>query len=1008
ISTEANSYMKYIGELQLTSTGKYFSAINHIIRDAEITPDPDIQGYVNTLTAQYNDAHPGHPVDEIVGYTADNLMLDNDMKWWTTDEYPWSGNNTAGQWICDAMRWKSEQIFGQTDLAIETGGGVRADIPVGPVTYLQVYETFPWNDDTFYRINMTGNEIVNFLKTTNMNAGFSSALDVTAEDGVPTLVKFNGQPIDLNHTYTVAINNYMYAHPPTGVTWYDTNPLTSNYLCREGIVDYMRSQHPDQAHAYTVGGPRYHLNTEFSGGFRAVVTMMNDNDTKTSYEDAFIRFLNATPETLARRGTPQAPVDLVNADGTINPAHHLAEQEMYRSFLGFKAGVLMPGDIIETWGKGSFYGGNPEFVDQEGIESDGVEFRIVGHDVSLAKPAFMSSIGAFWDDFHKNHYVQFMARKVGTTTVSDQNGQTITLMDATGYANKSIPGNVGDTLLVSGVPTMENFGMRFRCDSVTTTTAPLPAPQPVSSRVNPAPAATSLSPLSLTATASSTSGTYYLSPVADAQVASGSPSTNYGTGANLYVQSSSSGYGNERAWLKFDLSGLPAGITIASANLQLWNWKVAGASMPSEVRGGSDDSWTETGINWSNQPGYGAALITQTLDSTSTNIWYQWDISSFVQGKWSGNKLVSMVVKPVTEGSTDATPPSYAFDAREYGSNGPILQINTQPFAATIAKVDFYYRYSSDSSSWGPWTLYFSSMAEPFSASFNNPLGQGYYEFYSRATDSNSNVEPAPAVAQTATHYTTTPAYTTVSIDNLYQKYDGSAKTVSVTTIPAGASYIVTYNGSSTPPSNIGTYTVTATANQSGTYGSATAILQIGKGAATVGLGGLNTTYDGTQKSASVSTSPAELTYTITYNGSSTAPVNAGTYLVRAAISDPNYLGSVTGSLTISPATATVTLGNLDFTFDGSEKIVTADTLPGGLSVTITYNGSSPPPAAAGTYAIVAMVNAPNYQGSATGTLTIAEGGTGAEPVPALGAWGILLAIAGLTAIMIHRRKSLI
>ena len=41
--------------------------------------------------------------------------------------------------------------------------------------------------------------------------------------------------------------------------------------------------------------------------------------------------------------------------------------EIYRSYLGFKTGVLHPGDIIETWGKGGFFGGDPEFVDQEGI-----------------------------------------------------------------------------------------------------------------------------------------------------------------------------------------------------------------------------------------------------------------------------------------------------------------------------------------------------------------------------------------------------------------------------------------------------------------------------------------------------------------------------------------------------------------------------------------------------------------------------------------------------------------
>ena len=935
IFTEANSYMKYVGELQVTDTGKYFSAANHVIRDADITPDPDVQTLIDDLTAQFNAAHPGHPVDEVVGYTADDLMLDNDMKWWSADEYPWSGNNTAGQWICDAMRWKSEQLFGETDLAIETGGGVRADIPAGPVTYLQVYETFPWNDDTFYRVNMTGQEIVNFLKTTNLNTGFSSALDVTAYDGTPTSVKFNGAPINPSHTYTVAINNYMYAHPPTGWTWSDTTPLTSDYLCREGIVDFMRSQHPDQAHAYQVGGPRYHLNTEFSGGFRAVVTMMNDNDTRMTFEDAFIRFLSATPETLARRGTAQVPADLVNADGTINPAHHLAEQELYRSFLGFRSGALKPGDIIETWGKGSFYGGNPEFVDQEGIYADGVEFKIVGHDAGLAKPAFMSSIGAFWNNQYKNHYVEFLARKAGANSVSDQNGQTITLMDATGYANKTIPGNVGDTLLVSGVPTMENYGLRFRCDSVTTTAAGLPAFSVVSSRIDPAPAGATVSPLTLTASASSSAGIYFLSPVADAQVASGNPTTNYGAGTNLYVQSDDTGYGNERSWLRFDLSAIPAGAAIFNANLQLWNWKVAGASMQAEVRGGIDDSWTETGITWNTQPVFGAAISTQTLDSATNNIWYQWDVTSFVQNKWSGNKLVSLVVKPVIESSTDATPPSYAFDAKEYGSNGPVLQVQTQASGATIAQVRFYYRFSPDNTAWSAWTQFATATAAPFTASFNYPGGYGYYEFYSRAIDSNSNVEPAPAAAQSSVHYTAAPPYTTEAI---------------------------------------------------------------------MTLGGMNATFDGAAKPVTVNTVPPGLMTNITYNSSTTAPVNAGSYSVLATVTQEGYSGLVGGTLNIGKASAIVTLGTMSFTYDGSAKSVTVTTNPAGRAVTVTYNGSSTAPSAVGTYTVVTTVTDPNYQGSATGTMTISAASQ-AEPVPALGVWGMMATAAMLAGYVSRKRR---
>jgi hypothetical protein len=575
-------------------------------------------------------------------------------------------------------------------------------------------------------------------------------------------------------------------------------------------------------------------------------------------------------------------------------------------------------------------------VDQEGIYADGVEFRIVGHDDSLAKPVFMSSIGDFWDDQHENHYVRFLARKAGSDTVTDQYGRTIKVWDATGYASKSLPGSVGDTLSISGVPTMENYGLRFRCDSAVVSATGLASASSVSSHVDPVPAGATGSPLTLAATATTNAGTYLLAPIADSQVASGNPTTNYGTTGNLYIQSASSGYGNERAWLKFDLSAIPAGSAISNATLQLWNWKAAGASMPAEVRGGSDDSWTEAGITWNNQPAFGAALSTQTLvgGTTTPNVWYNWDVTSFVQSKMSGNKLVSLVVKPVTEGSTDSPSPSYAFDSKEYGSNAPVLQVSTQTGSAAISQVQFYYRYSADNTTWGVWTPYATVTASPYATTFNYPQGYGYYEFYSRATDSNNYVEPAPAAAQAATHYTAAPPYTTEAI---------------------------------------------------------------------LTFGGLTWTFDGTPKPATVNTIPAGLALSVTYNGSTNVPVDSGSYQVSATVTQSGYTGSLSGLLYIAKATASVTIGNLNFTYDGSPKNVTATTNPTGLAVTITYDGSLTPPVSAGTYAVVATVNDPNYQGTATGTMTIAD--AQAAPVPALGMLGVLAAVGGLLAMSCGRRR---
>jgi hypothetical protein len=142
---------------------------------------------------------------------------------------------------------------------------------------------------------------------------------------------------------------------------------------------------------------------------------------------------------------------------------------------------------------------------------------------------------------------------------------------------------------------------------------------------------------------------------------------------------------------------------------------------------------------------------------------------------------------------------------------------------------------------------------------------------------------------------------------------------------------------------------------------------------ATVTLGSLTATYDGTAKSVTATTSPSGLSVALTYNGSTTVPTAAGTYTVVATVTSAGYQGTASGTLTINKATATVSLNGLTPTYDGTAKTVTATTTPNLLTVNITYNGSTTAPTAVGTYPIVATISNANYQGSATGSLVISK-----------------------------------
>jgi hypothetical protein len=182
-------------------------------------------------------------------------------------------------------------------------------------------------------------------------------------------------------------------------------------------------------------------------------------------------------------------------------------------------------------------------------------------------------------------------------------------------------------------------------------------------------------------------------------------------------------------------------------------------------------------------------------------------------------------------------------------------------------------------------------------------------------------------------------------------------------------------------PVNAGTYQVAARFAGNANYNqkqSAPATITINQASATLSITGGPFMYDGTAKAAMVTTSPAGLSgVSASYSQGGvavTSPTNAGSYDVLAKLTNPNYqVSDVTGTLVINKAAATVTLSNLSQTYDGTPKTTTATTSPSGLTVLLTYNGSSTAPTNAGSYAAVGTVNDPNYQGSATGTLVIGK-----------------------------------
>ena len=198
----------------------------------------------------------------------------------------------------------------------------------------------------------------------------------------------------------------------------------------------------------------------------------------------------------------------------------------------------------------------------------------------------------------------------------------------------------------------------------------------------------------------------------------------------------------------------------------------------------------------------------------------------------------------------------------------------------------------------------------------------------------------------------------------------------------------LTYDGSSsTPPTAGGAHTVRASFAGSANYlaaQSADAVLTINRATPTVEFSAAPVWYTGYARTATVfvrGIGGVELhPHTLLYNGSTTAPVDAGTYTLDVQFA---------GNSNYEPVTATSafvirknfpifgTLNNIGFTYDGQ---------PQGINVVIigvqneqltpvitTYNGSTTMPVNAGVYTVVVRYDgSANYEAdSRTFTMTI-------------------------------------
>lgn len=177
-----------------------------------------------------------------------------------------------------------------------------------------------------------------------------------------------------------------------------------------------------------------------------------------------------------------------------------------------------------------------------------------------------------------------------------------------------------------------------------------------------------------------------------------------------------------------------------------------------------------------------------------------------------------------------------------------------------------------------------------------------------------------------------------IQASGLNQVYDGAAKTISVTTVPPNLYVTSLYAGVAAPPTNAGTYRVITSIADSNYTADATNTLTVAMAAATVLLSNLTQTYDGTPKPVTTSTTPLGLTVLVTYNGRTQAPTKAGSYRVIGTVTNQNYKGAATNTLTITKTKALSGAGSFSA---GALLIKSRNLAPPAASLVLSWPSST-------------------------------------------------------------------
>ncbi|MDR3569071.1 MAG: bifunctional UDP-sugar hydrolase/5'-nucleotidase [Syntrophobacteraceae bacterium] len=236
VIVQAGSYGRYLGVMKISfdpETKKIltFTRQNELVAVSPqaAPPDPEVARIVDKYEAKIQ-----AEFSKTIGTAAVDLRRDS------------AEESNLGDLIADAMRDASG-----AQIAFENNGGIRDNIPAGPITLNEVFTTLPF-DDNIVSMTLSGKQVREAIERSAAYgrislqvSGIQIVFDLSKPPGERAVsIKVGGKPLDEGATYRVATNDFLASGGDRFEVFKQGRDISTGQSLRDAVAQYIGNNSP--------------------------------------------------------------------------------------------------------------------------------------------------------------------------------------------------------------------------------------------------------------------------------------------------------------------------------------------------------------------------------------------------------------------------------------------------------------------------------------------------------------------------------------------------------------------------------------------------------------------------------------------------------------------------------------------------------------------------------------------------------------------------------------------